>query len=289
MCLVRCAHNRRGLCVLPPPSPHDRNGRDLVSVTFGPGDVALLVDRKSRQWLVDLRPGGEFHSHAGVLRHDDIIGAPPGVEVRTTSGTTVTALRPTLAEYVLKMRRGAQIVYPKDSAAIVMLADVFPGARVVEAGIGSGALTMALLRAVGDRGHVTSYEIRQDHAAHAIANIERFMGKVPNHRLCIGDVATDLDEDVLDRIVLDLPEPWRVAPAARRALVPGGIVLTYLPTVPQVQQAVTALEESGFGMLDTVEVLHRTWNVSGASVRPDHRMVAHTGFLTVGRLLCPST
>ncbi len=199
---------------------------------------------------------------------------------------TVRALRPTLAEYVLKMRRGAQVVYPKDSAAIVMLADVFPGAHVVEAGIGSGALTMTLLRAVGESGHVTSYETREDHAARAVTNVTRFMGTPANHTLRLEDVAL-MSETGVDRIVLDLPEPWRVAAAARGALVPGGIVLTYLPTVPQVQEAVDAFEACGFGMLETVEVLHRGWNVAGASVRPDHRMVGHTAFLTTARLLEP--
>lgn len=255
-------------------------------IEFEAGDLVMLVDRKARRWLVDLRAGGEFHSHAGVLRHDDVIGARPGSEVRTSSGMTVRALRPTLAEYVLKMRRGAQVVYPKDSAAIVMLADVFPGAHVVEAGIGSGALTMTLLRTVGAGGRVTSYETRQDHADRAMANVHRFMGAPPNHTLRLGDVA-DMTEREVDRIVLDLPEPWRVAPVARRALVPGGTVLTYLPTVPQVQRTVDAFAACGFGMLETVEVLHRSWNIAGASVRPDHRMVGHTAFLSVGRLLDP--
>lgn len=255
--------------------------------TFRSGDLVLLVDRKGRHYLCDLMSGSEFHSHAGVLRHDEIIGRLPGSSVRSASGFTFRALHPTLADYVLKMKRGAQVIYPKDTAAIISLADVFPGACVVEAGIGSGALTMALLRAVGSSGHVTSYEIREDHARHAVKNIDRFMPKVPNHTLRMGDIATELAERDVDRIVLDLPEPWGVVPVATKALRPGGMMLTYLPTVPQVQQTVDALMTGGFGLIETVEVLHRTWKIDGASVRPDHRMVAHTGFLTVGRLLRP--
>jgi len=249
------------------------------------GDLVLLVDRKQRRYLVTLRSGGQFHSHAGVLDHDSLIGAEEGVRVRSSGGAELLAVRPTLAEYVLKMKRGAQVIYPKDIGPILMYADVFPGARVVEAGIGSGALTMALLRAVGPEGAVTSYERREDHAAQALANIAGFLGGTPNHVLRIGDVSEGIDESDLDRVVLDLPEPWTVVTAAAGALRPGGILLTYLPTVPQVQKAVDAMDDAGFSQCDTFEVLHRGWNISGQSVRPDHRMVAHTGFLTVARFL----
>lgn len=248
------------------------------------GDIVLLVDRKQRRFLVDLAAGKEFHSHAGVLAHDDLIGQPDGSTVKTSLGQALIAIRPTLADYVLKMKRAATVVYPKDLGAILMLADVAPGMHVVEAGIGSGALAITLLRAVGPAGRVTSYEVREDHAAQALRNIGRYCGEVPNHTLRMGDVA-ELEETGVDRVVLDVPEPWRVAEAAAAALAPGGIILTYVPTVPQVQQSVDALRGAGFGFVQTLEVLHRTWNIDGPSVRPDHRMVAHTGFLTVGRLL----
>ena len=251
---------------------------------FAVGDCVLLVDAKSRRWLIDLADGGEFHSHAGILAHDALIGQPEATEVQATGGKTFVALRPTFSEFVLKMKRRAQVVYPKDLGAIVQLADIAPGAFVVEAGIGSGALTMALLRAVGPTGRVVSYELREDHAEQALRNIRRFLGDVDNHELRIGDVA-ETDESDVDRFVLDLPEPWSVVPTAARALRPGGIVCTYLPTVPQVQRTCDALAAGGFGFVSTLEVLHRTWKIDGASVRPDHRMVAHTAFLTTARLL----
>jgi tRNA (adenine57-N1/adenine58-N1)-methyltransferase len=188
------------------------------------------------------------------------------------------------------MPRGAQVIYPKDLAVIPMWADIYPGARVFEAGVGSGALTMALLRAVGDRGCVVSYEMREDFAATATKNIERFMGKVPNHFLQIRDAYEGIEIGegtsswMFDRVVLDLPEPWRVVPHAARALRSGGLYLSYVPTVPQVMQTVQALEQSRvFAMVQNFETLLRTWNIKGRSVRPDHRMVAHSGFITVAR------
>lgn len=256
-----------------------------MSRSLAAGELVLLVDRKQRRYLVTLEAGRTFHSHAGTLAHDALIGGEEGRRVRTSGGAELVALRPTLADYVLKMKRGAQVIYPKDIGPILVYADVFPGARVVEAGIGSGALTMALLRAVGADGHVTSYERREDHAAQAQANIAAFCGEVANHVLCIADVSAGIAERDVDRVLLDLPEPWDVVPAAAGALRAGGILLTYLPSVPQVQKAVDAMAAHGFGFRETFEVLHRGWNIDGLSVRPDHRMVAHTGFLTTARLL----
>lgn len=253
---------------------------------FAPGECVLLVDAKSRRWLIDLAEGGEFHSHAGIVMHDSIIGAAEATEIRSSGDKTFVALRPTLSEFVLKMKRRAQVVYPKDLGAIVQLADIGPGATVIEAGVGSGALTMALLRAVGPSGRVVSYELREDHAEQAVRNVRRYCGDVANHELRLGDVA-DTDLAGFDRMVLDLPEPWDVAATASRALRRGGIICTYLPTVPQVQKTCDALAANAFGFVSTVEVLHRTWKVEGASVRPDHRMVAHTAFLTTARLLTP--
>lgn len=202
------------------------------------------------------------------------------------------ALRPTFGDYVLKMPRGAQVLYPKDLALIPMWADVYPGARVFEAGTGSGALTMALLRAVGPRGLVVTYEAREDFARTARLNIERYMGAVPN-LIALRNNAYEgiqiLDDGVaFDRVVLDLPEPWQVIPHAVAALRLGGIYLSFVPTVPQVQQTVAALHNAGvFAMVETFETLLRTWSIQGRSVRPDHRMVAHSGFLTVARKVEP--
>jgi tRNA (adenine57-N1/adenine58-N1)-methyltransferase catalytic subunit len=195
------------------------------------------------------------------------------------------ALRPTLAEYVLEMPRGAQVIYPKDLGPILMLADVFPGARVLESGVGSGALTMTLLRAVGPAGSVIGYELRDDFAARAERNVERMLGPGLPLRVEVRDCYDGIDDVDVDRMVLDLPEPWRVVKHAEDALRPGGILVAYLPTIGQVARLHEELETSAFGMAQTLEVLQRTWHVNGQSVRPDHRMVAHTGFLTQARRL----
>jgi tRNA (adenine57-N1/adenine58-N1)-methyltransferase len=254
---------------------------------LGAGDRVLLVDAKRRRHLVTLEPGGELHLHTGVLRHDELIGAREGVTVRTSLGARLFAVRPTLSEYVLEMPRGAQVIYPKDLGPILMLADIHPGATVLESGVGSGALTMVLLRAVGPDGHVAGYEIRADFAARARRNVEGLLGADVPLQIEVRDVYDGIDEEHLDRVVLDLPEPWRVVKHAEAALRPGGILLAYLPTIGQVARLREELDTSAFGMAQTLEVLQRTWHVEGASVRPDHRMVAHTGFLTCARLLVP--
>jgi tRNA (adenine57-N1/adenine58-N1)-methyltransferase len=197
------------------------------------------------------------------------------------------AVRPTLAEYVLEMPRGAQVIYPKDLGPILVLADIFPGARVFESGMGSGALTLALLRAVGPTGYVTGYEIRDDFAHRAVKNVHGFLGEHVPLDVRVRDVYEGIDERGLDRVLLDLPEPWRVVKHAAEALRPGGILCAYLPTILQVGRLREELAAGPFGMLDTLEVLQRAWHVEGQSIRPDHRMVAHTGFLTVARLLTP--
>jgi tRNA (adenine57-N1/adenine58-N1)-methyltransferase len=255
---------------------------------FTAGDRALLVDSKHRRHLITLVPGGEFHSHAGVLRHDDLIGHDEGSTVRTTLGARLTAVRPTLAEYILEMPRGAQVIYPKDLGPILMLADIYPGARILESGVGSGALTMVLLRAVGPTGHVTGYELRDDFADRARRNVEGLLGPGLPLDVEVRDTYDGIDEDHLDRIILDLPEPWRVVKHAVAALRPGGILLAYLPTIGQVARLREELADSPFGMAQSLEVLQRGWHVDGQSVRPDHRMVAHTGFLTHARLLGPT-
>jgi tRNA (adenine57-N1/adenine58-N1)-methyltransferase len=259
-----------------------------VSRPFTAGDRVLLVDAKRRRHLVTLTEGGAFHSHTGVLEHDAIIGKEEGVTVRTSLGARLVAVRPTLAEYVLKMPRGAQVIYPKDLGPIVMLADVFPGARVLESGVGSGALTATLLRAVGPAGHVHGYELRADFAERAVRNVEGFLGPDQPLTVEVRDAYEGFDLVDLDRVLLDLPEPWRVVKHAESALHPGGIFLAYLPTIGQVMRLREELAGSAFGMVETVEILQRSWHVDGQSVRPDHRMVAHTGFLTHGRLLEPA-
>ncbi|MBU6328392.1 MAG: tRNA (adenine-N1)-methyltransferase [Acidobacteria bacterium] len=255
-----------------------------MSREFAIGDRVLLIDAKKRRYLITLKEGGEFHSHAGFVPHDTIIGTPEGATVRSTRNQGYLAVRPTLSDFVLKMPRGAQVIYPKDLGPILMLADIFPGARVLESGVGSGALSMAMLRAGAE---IVGYELREDFAARATENVGSFLGEsaLARYRVELRDCYEGIDETDLDRVVLDLPEPWRVVPHAVEALHPGGILLAYTPSIVQVMQLREALESSPFDMPETVEVLNRTWHVEGMAVRPDHRMVAHTGFLTHARLL----
>ena len=259
-----------------------------MSARLRNGERIHLVDKKGRQYALTLKAGDLYQLSGHKIAHDELIGKPDGSLVTLSGGKMMMALRPTFGDYVLKMPRGAQVLYPKDLALIPMWADVYPGARVFEAGTGSGALTMALLRAVGPRGLVVTYEAREDFARTALINIERYMGAVPNLvslRKNAYEGIDLLDDDVpFDRVVLDLPEPWQVVPYAARALRSGGMYLSFVPTVPQVQQTVEALERASvFGMIETFETLLRTWSIQGRSVRPDHRMVAHSGFLTAAR------
>jgi tRNA (adenine57-N1/adenine58-N1)-methyltransferase catalytic subunit len=256
------------------------------------GERIHLVDKKGRQYALTLKAGEAYQFSGQTIAHDALIGRPDGTIVTLSGGKKMLALRPTFGEYVLKMPRGAQVLYPKDLALMPMWADVYPGARVFEAGTGSGALTMALLRAVGSRGLVVTYEMREDFARTALTNIDRYMGPVPNLvslRKNAYEVIELLDDGVpFDRVVLDLPEPWQVVPHAVKVLRSGGIYLSFVPTVPQVMQTVEALERTTvFGMVETFETLLRTWSVQGRSVRPDHRMVAHSGFITVARKVEP--
>jgi len=254
---------------------------------FEPGDRVLLIDSKDRRYLVTLRQGGSFHFHRGIVEHDQVIGAEDGLVVRTAGGEQVVALRPTYEDFVLKMPRGAQVVYPKDAATILIYGDIYPGASVLEAGVGSGALSIALLRAVGPEGRVTSYEIREDFADQALENIQSFMGKPENFEICRASVYDPFDEKgPFDRVVLDLAEPWRAIPQVLEVLRPGGIFVSYLPTVLQIHQLVEELKATdAFRQIVTVECLNRTWHVEDRSVRPDHRMVGHTGFITRARLV----
>ncbi len=251
--------------------------------TLAAGERVLLIDPKERRYLVKLAAGGSFHTHSGILAHDAVIGCDEGTSVASSTGRRFIVVRPTLTDVVLKMPRGAQVIYPKDLGAILMAADIGPGLRVLEAGVGSGALSMALLRMGAD---VIGYEVRADFAAHARTNVENTMPGA-TYRVEERDIYEGIDDLRLDRIVLDLPEPWQVVPHAEKALRPGGILLAYLPTINQVATLRGALRRSAFGLEETSEVLLRTWHVEERSVRPDHRMVAHTGFLTTARLLVP--
>lgn len=256
------------------------------------GDRVHLVDKKGRQYALTLKSGDVFQHSGDTIAHDDLIGKPDGSLVTLSRGKRMVVLLPTLGEYVLKMPRGAQVIYPKDLAMITVWADIYPGASVLEAGTGSGALTMALLRAVGEPGLVISYEAREDFARTAMRNIERYLGSAPNLVLRRRDIYEGLVEEdrqePFDRLVLDLPEPWRVVPYAAAALRSGGVYLSYVPTVPQVMQTVETLERAAvFGLIQSFETLLRSWTVQGRSVRPDHRMVAHSGFITVARKVEP--
>ncbi|HZD80758.1 MAG TPA: tRNA (adenine-N1)-methyltransferase [Actinomycetota bacterium] len=253
---------------------------------FQPGERVLLVDARGRRYMVNrLRPGESWHSHAGAVPHDLILGSQEGVRVHSTGGMGFDCFRPRLVDFVLKMPRGAQVVYPKDLGAILIEGDVFPGTRVLEAGTGSGSLTIALARAVGDGGAVVSYELREEFHLKAARNVEAFFGSQPPWLdLRLGDLRDISSSERFDRVVLDLPEPWGVLEAVLAVLDRGGVLCAYVPTTIQAQTTVLAMGERGFGQVQTFEVLHRPWHVTDRSVRPDHRMVAHTGFITVGRL-----
>jgi tRNA (adenine57-N1/adenine58-N1)-methyltransferase len=246
------------------------------------GERVMLIDAKDRHYLITLREGAEFHTHAGIVQHNDIIGVLEGSLIRGSTERSFLALRPTLSDVVLKMPRGAQVIYPKDLGTILMQADVGPGMRVLEAGVGSGALSMTLLRA---GAIVTGYEIREDFAQQATKNVHDMLGADVAYDVQIRDVTMGIDETDLDRIILDMPEPWDVVKHAEGALRPGGILLAYLPTINQTQLLRETLRHHSFGLEETVEILRRTWHIDGRSVRPDHRMVAHTGFITSARRL----
>lgn len=255
-----------------------------MTAPFAYDDRVLLLDTKQRRYLITLQQGAEFHSHAGFVAHADIVGQPEGAVLRSTKGATYTALRPTLEEFVLEMPRGAQVIYPKDLAPICMLADIGPGIRVLESGVGSGALSMTMLRWGAT---IVGYELREDFANRARSNVRSFLGAdaMSRYSVELRDCYDGIDERDVDRVVLDLPEPWRVVPHAATALRPGGILVAYTPSVIQVSQLRQTLAGRGWYTPRTIEVLHRGWYVEGNAVRPDHRMVAHTGFLTTARYI----
>jgi tRNA (adenine57-N1/adenine58-N1)-methyltransferase len=250
-------------------------------MTLNEGEPALLIDDKGRHFLLKLEHARTFQFHNGAISHDELIGAVDGSWVTSSAGARLLLIRPRLADFILKMKRSAQVVYPKDLGPIIVYADIAPGMTVVEAGTGSGALTLGLSRAVGPAGRVVTVERREDHAAHARKSLERWFGELPaNVEMRIGDVAEELADVSPDRIVLDLPEPWLVLDAAAVYQPDGGVICAYLPTVPQLQSTVERARDLGrFAEIEVKEFLMRDWNVDGRSVRPDHAMIGHTGFL----------
>ena len=264
----------------------------LSGVRLGPlaaGERITLTDPKGRRHSVVLSVGGQFHTTKGSVSHNDLISQPEGVVVTSTGGAPFLAMRPLLHEFTVSMPRGAAVIYPKDAAQILMNADIFPGARVLEAGAGSGALTCSLLRAIGPGGRLTSYERRKDFADLARRNVEGFFGVSPsNWELRVGDVVGSLDGEPLDRVVLDMLAPWECVAALAEVLVPGGVLCAYVTTTTQLAQTVETLRvHTGFTEPEATESLVRAWHVEGLAVRPRHNMVGHTGFVIIARRMAP--
>ncbi|MGH3758879.1 tRNA (adenine-N1)-methyltransferase [Actinophytocola sp.] len=266
-----------------------------ASGPFRVGDRVQLTDPKGRHYTLVLTPGGQYHTHRGAVSHDEVIGKPEGSLVTSAGGTAYLALRPLLADYVLSMPRGAQVIYPKDASQIIMWGDIFPGARVLEAGAGSGALTCSLLRAVGPEGRVTSYEVRADHAEHAERNVTAFFGERPdNWDLRVRDLAEhgadgsgeSGESGEADRMILDMLAPWEMLPVAARSVIPGGVLVVYVATTTQLSKVTEGLRERQcWTEPQAWETLMRPWHVVGLAVRPEHRMVAHTAFVLTARRL----
>jgi len=256
---------------------------------FAAGDRVQLTDPKGKLYSFTIVPGKEWHTHKGWITHDDLIGMPEGSVVSTTAGLKFTAFKPLLADYVLTMPRGATIVYPKDAAMIVGLADIYPGARVLEAGVGSGALTISLLRAVGERGYVHSVERRADFAENARSNVDAYFASAPsNWKLDVGDLQDQNFESEFDRVILDMLAPWECVDIAARALRPGGVFMSYVATTTQLSATAEAIKEDGrFTEPESSETLVRGWHHEGLAVRPQQRMIGHTGFLIQSRRMAP--
>ena len=254
-----------------------------------PGEWIRLTDTKGRRHNIQLVEGKQFFTNRGSIDHDDLIGRPEGFSITSSAGGEYLVFRPLLNEFVVSMPRQAAVVYPKDAAQIVAMADVFPGARVVEAGVGSGALTCSLLRAVGPTGLVSSYERRQEFADQAQANVEQFFdGRHPAWRLTVGDLVDDLDDDDVDRVVLDMLAPWECVDRVAEVLTPGGLVCAYVATTTQLGKTVETLRaHGGFTEPHPWETLVRDWHVEGLAIRPGHKMIGHTGFLVTARRMAP--
>jgi tRNA (adenine57-N1/adenine58-N1)-methyltransferase len=256
---------------------------------FASGDRVQLTDPKGKLYSFTITPGKEWHTHKGWITHDDLIGMPEGSVVSTTAGLKFTAFKPLLADYVLTMPRGATIVYPKDAAMIIGLADIYPGARVLEAGVGSGALTISLLRAAGEKGYVHSVERRPDFAENARSNVENyFEASKENWKLTVGDLQDQSFESEFDRVILDMLAPWECVDIAARALRPGGVFMSYVATTTQLSATAEAIKSDGrFTEPESSETLVRGWHHEGLAVRPQQRMIGHTGFLIQSRRMAP--
>jgi tRNA (adenine57-N1/adenine58-N1)-methyltransferase len=256
---------------------------------FSAGDRVQLTDPKGKLYSFTIVPGKEWHTHKGWITHDDLIGMPEGSVVSTTAGLKFTAFKPLLADYVLTMPRGATIVYPKDAAMIVGLADIYPGARVLEAGVGSGALTISLLRAAGDKGYVHSVERRADFAENARSNVDAYFEGAPsNWKLDVGDLQDQNFDSEFDRVILDMLAPWECVDIAARALRPGGVFMSYVATTTQLSATAEAIKLDGrFTEPESSETLVRGWHHEGLAVRPQQRMIGHTGFLIQSRKMAP--
>ncbi|MGW5239661.1 tRNA (adenine-N1)-methyltransferase [Monashia sp. NPDC004114] len=275
------------------PKPHTTGVAHNRRGSFEPGERVQLTDPKGRLHTITLEPGREFHTHRGFLRHDDVIGAPDGSVVTNTAGVEYLALRPLLSDYVMSMPRGAAVVYPKDSGQIVQMADIFPGATVVEAGVGSGALSMSLLRAIGEEGRLLSFERRDDFAEIAKGNGRAFFGgDHPAWTITVGDLVDTLpqvtDAGSVDRVVLDMLAPWECLDVVADALIPGGVLICYVATTTQLSRVAEGMRaHGGFTEPSAWESLVRGWHLEGLAVRPQHRMHGHTGFLITTRRLAP--
>ena len=272
-------------------SSHNENNADLGANRgrFIAGDRVQLTDQKGKIYSITITPGKEWHTHKGWIVHDDLIGLPEGSVVSTSAGLKFTAFIPLLTDYVLSMPRGATIVYPKDAALIVGFADIFPGARVLEAGVGSGALTLSLLRAVGSTGSVHSVERREEFAANATSNIENYFGGRPaNWSLAIGSVQEQEFDHEFDRVILDMLAPWECVEMAAKVLRPGGVFMAYVATTTQLSATAEALKDDGhFTEPESFESMVRGWHHEGLAVRPQQRMIGHTGFLVFSRRMAP--
>ena len=261
----------------------------MIDRNFKYGDRVQFTDPKGKLYSITLQPGGEWHTHKGWLKHDEIVGQPEGSIFVTNGDLKFQAFRPLLGDYVLSMPRGATIIYPKDAAMILGVADIKPGVRVLESGIGSGALTLSLVRAVGSEGHVRSIEIRDDFAQISKENVSNYFGQIPtNWELVVGAFQEQEYKPEWDRVILDMLAPWDCVDAAAKALVPGGVILAYVATTTQLSRFAEALKESDlFTEPESTETIVRGWHHEGLAVRPQHRMIAHTGFLTVARRMAP--
>lgn len=249
------------------------------------GDTVLFTDRKEREYLRILRPGARVHIREGTMQADQLIGLAEGSTVYNSASEPFLVLRPTFASLIPNLPRKAQVIYPKDIGPILLWGDMFPGATVVEIGTGPGALSMALLRAVGPNGRLVSYEAREDFVRMAQENVRNFHGEAPNWEIKLRDASLGVDERDVDRMVMDLAEPWTLLPVAVDALRPGAVLTAYVPTVLQVKQFVDQARSGGFGAVQTIETLLRSWHVRGLSIRPEHRMIGHTGFIVTARKL----